>query len=202
LRSHAGTTADSRSCMADGSPASSARRSWPHNSLARGIGVIQPRNYTTIPKRWKSLAGATPTSGSPTHARQTETSGATAQLGGVGHCVGPLPVANALARNWLSTGLGNPARGLDHKLKVGLQGSTSEPPGRGTSLQCQSRCNAHLELRMQASSENRNRSAILIVTGVVDELVVEGGAQLVDRKTVIGLEDLFRPRVRQDAVAH
>ena len=55
---------------------------------------------------------------------------------------------------------------------------------------------------MQTRAEHGNRSAILIVAGVDNELIVGGHMRRGrDCIIVIGLDDLFRSRMRQHAVA-
>ena len=48
-----------------------------------------------------------------------------------------------------------------------------------------------LELGMQPHREHRHRPAVAIVGGIDEELVVRGGLQRTERKSVIGFYDLF-----------
>ncbi len=58
-----------------------------------------------------------------------------------------------------------------------------------------------LKLRVQPGRDHRDRSAIPVVGGVDDELIVEGQLPGIDRYLVIGLKDLLGARMRQHAVA-
>jgi hypothetical protein len=57
------------------------------------------------------------------------------------------------------------------------------------------------ELHVQARAENRHRAAIAIVGRVVDELIIQRDVPDVDRKRVIGLDDLFETGMRQLSIA-
>jgi hypothetical protein len=57
------------------------------------------------------------------------------------------------------------------------------------------------KLRVQPHRERRHRSAVAVVTGIDDELVVRGGPQRAEWKAVIGFHDLFVARMRELAVA-
>jgi len=58
------------------------------------------------------------------------------------------------------------------------------------------------KLRMQPDRNDRHWPAVTVVGGVVDELIVERDVpQRRHGVAIIGLDDLFEARVRQDAVA-
>src|SRR5437588_11062324 len=58
------------------------------------------------------------------------------------------------------------------------------------------------KLRAQPRADHGDRTAIAVVGRVDDELVVDREPPGKQRQAVIGLDDLFRARMRQLAVAH
>ncbi len=61
---------------------------------------------------------------------------------------------------------------------------------------------ARSDLRMDAKAEYRNRSAVAIIGGVFDELIIRGeGEAVAEGGAVIGLDDLFEPWIGQASVA-
>ena len=62
--------------------------------------------------------------------------------------------------------------------------------------------NFALELGMEASGERIHRTAVPVVGGVGDELVVEADARVRRKRVaVISLEDFFEPGIRQLPIA-
>src|SRR5207244_4244554 len=63
-------------------------------------------------------------------------------------------------------------------------------------------CARASELRAQARAEHRYWSAVAVVGGIDDELIVERHPPAEDREAVVHLQDPLGSRIRQDAVTH
>ena len=58
-----------------------------------------------------------------------------------------------------------------------------------------------LELGVQPRRDDRDRTAVAVVSGIDDELIIEGDAPEGHRETVIGLKDLLGAWMQKLAVA-
>ena len=62
-------------------------------------------------------------------------------------------------------------------------------------------CHAPSELRVPACTEDRDGTPVTVVGRIDDELIIKRHGRSEQRERVIGLDDLFRARMRQHAVA-